>query len=232
MFLQAYEPGERRTAHRALLVRPCRRGDERRSPSEVEVVLSYDETLVLSHLMSRWETDGTESRLPLDDQAEQRVWWDLNAGLEPLIDEAFSDNYLEAVELAWTRLRDPVDERPFEMIISHVSTIEGRGILATGTYVGELPRAGDQLALTEHGRTIDTLTCQGAEGHDARGFGVLLGIENRDRVAEGQVLSVAPERHLGARRSGRHRARGTWLVTKQPPNGTGDLVELAPGAGR
>jgi len=155
------------------------------------VVLSYDETLVLSHLMGRWETDGTESRLPFDDQAEQRVWWDLNAGLEPLIEEAFSDKYLEAVQLAWTMLRDPVDERSFEMTISHVLTIEGRRILATGSYVGELPRTGDQLALTDHGRMSDTLTCLGAEGHDNRGFGVLLGIENRDRLAAGQVLRVA-----------------------------------------
>ncbi len=78
----------------------------RRSPEQIEVVLSYDETLVLSNLMGRWETDGTQDRLPFDDPAERTVWCNLSAGLEPLIDEAFSRQYRQVVEEAWSRVRD------------------------------------------------------------------------------------------------------------------------------
>ena len=48
----------------------------------VEVGLTNDELLVLADLLSRWERDGTQERLPFEDQAERRVIWDLLAVLE------------------------------------------------------------------------------------------------------------------------------------------------------
>lgn len=64
---------------------------------DVTLALSYAEAVVLSDMLSRWERDGTQERLPFEDQAEQRVVWDLTALFEPLIDEAFDASGYESV---------------------------------------------------------------------------------------------------------------------------------------
>lgn len=71
--------------------------------------LSYDELLVLSDLLDRWVNAGSPDSLPFQDQSERRVLWDLGASLEPLVEEALSPNYGEAVAAARAALRDPVD---------------------------------------------------------------------------------------------------------------------------
>ena len=71
--------------------------------------LTNAELVVLSDLLHRWERDGTQSRLPFEDQAEQRVIWDLTAVLEPVTDEAFSSDYGSSVARARDALRDPAD---------------------------------------------------------------------------------------------------------------------------
>jgi hypothetical protein len=53
------------------------------------------------------EQDGTRARLPFEDQAEQRVIWDLLAVLEPVTDEAFSVEYDQAGARARDAIRDP-----------------------------------------------------------------------------------------------------------------------------
>jgi hypothetical protein len=65
--------------------------------SDVTLKLSYAEAVVLSDMLSRWERDGTQERLPFEDQAEQRVVWDLTAVFEPLIDEVFDASGYESV---------------------------------------------------------------------------------------------------------------------------------------
>jgi hypothetical protein len=72
----------------------------------VTLSLRYDEVLVLSDLLARWEGDGTMDGLPFHDQAEQRVLWELAATLEPLVREAFSSNYGEVVARARAAVRD------------------------------------------------------------------------------------------------------------------------------
>lgn len=72
----------------------------------VTLSLRYDEVVVLADLLARWERDGTADSLPFQDQAEQRVLWDLAASLEPLVDEAFSSNYDEVVAAARASVRD------------------------------------------------------------------------------------------------------------------------------
>lgn len=52
----------------------------------VTLRLSYAEAVLLAEMHWRWERDGTQDRLPLQHQAEQRVIWDATALFEPLID--------------------------------------------------------------------------------------------------------------------------------------------------
>ena len=71
--------------------------------------LRYDEVVVLADMLGRWEKDGTLDSLPFQDQAEQRVLWDLSSSLEPLVDEAFSTDYAAVVAAAREDVRDPVE---------------------------------------------------------------------------------------------------------------------------
>jgi len=68
--------------------------------------LCYEQALVLADLLGRWERDGTADSLPFEDQAEQRALWDLAASLEPLVTEAFSTDYAQAVADARAAVRD------------------------------------------------------------------------------------------------------------------------------
>jgi hypothetical protein len=72
--------------------------DATKQPSgDVTLRLSYSETVVLADMLWRWERDGTQDSLPLADQAEQRIIWDLTALFEPLIDEVFDQSGYEGV---------------------------------------------------------------------------------------------------------------------------------------
>jgi hypothetical protein len=80
--------------------------DAARSGDEVTLSLSYDEAIVLSDVLHRWGADGTMDALPFEDQAEERVLWNLTAVLEPMIDEAFAPSYGERLERARAATRD------------------------------------------------------------------------------------------------------------------------------
>lgn len=71
--------------------------------------LRYDQAVILADMLGRWEKDGTLDSLPFDDQAEQRVLWDLAASLEPLVDEAFSTDYAAVLAAARDNVRDPAE---------------------------------------------------------------------------------------------------------------------------
>lgn len=52
-------------------------------------------------------TGRTQDNLPLADQAEQRILWDLSALFEPLIDEVFDkDGYESVVSYSRWQVRD------------------------------------------------------------------------------------------------------------------------------
>lgn len=73
----------------------------------VTLSLRYEEIVVLADLLARWDRDGITDSLPFEDPAEQRVLWDLAASLEPLVDEAFSADYVTVVAAARATIRDP-----------------------------------------------------------------------------------------------------------------------------
>lgn len=66
--------------------------------------LSRDQALVLFEWLSRFNAaDGKR----FEDQAEERVLWDLEAALESAIVEPFSVNYDELLAKARAAVRDP-----------------------------------------------------------------------------------------------------------------------------
>ena len=77
----------------------------------VTVSFTKDEALVLFEWLHRREDLGLDSLEALGcvDQAEQRVIWDLSAVLESTLAEPLRSDYLELVEAARARLRDPVE---------------------------------------------------------------------------------------------------------------------------
>jgi hypothetical protein len=70
----------------------------------VEVTLRYDEALLLSDCLDRLVEEHRD--VIGQDNAERRLWSDLNAVFEPLIDEAFADGYSVALERARQTVRD------------------------------------------------------------------------------------------------------------------------------
>jgi hypothetical protein len=77
------------------------------SLDEVVVRLTYGEAFVLSDMLSRWERAGTDGTRAFEDEAERRLVQDLTAVFEPVIDEAFANDYAASVERARASLRDP-----------------------------------------------------------------------------------------------------------------------------
>ena len=73
------------------------------SPSSITIELSNDEALVLFEFLSRFDEEGNYS---FQDQAEQRVLWDLACILEKQIVELFSPHYDEALKAAREKVRD------------------------------------------------------------------------------------------------------------------------------
>ncbi len=69
----------------------------------VRIELTGDEGLVLLDLLTRI---NATSPLTLEDQAEQRVLWDLESMLERQVTDVFSGNYRERVQAAREAVRD------------------------------------------------------------------------------------------------------------------------------
>ena len=79
-------------------------GDERNG--EVRIELPRSEELVLFEVLSRF---SAEDRLTVEDQAEARVLWNVQALLERKLTEPFSDNYAELLVRAKKELRGKVE---------------------------------------------------------------------------------------------------------------------------
>lgn len=73
------------------------------SKPKITLELSHDEALVLFDWLYRF--DQSEHKT-FEDQAEQRVLWNIEAMLESVLVEPFDVNYKELVEEARARVRD------------------------------------------------------------------------------------------------------------------------------
>ena len=71
---------------------------------DIVLGLSGDQALVLFEWLAR--TGAGEQPAAFEDQAEQRVLWDLEAALEKHLAEPFKSNYRELLEAARGRVRD------------------------------------------------------------------------------------------------------------------------------
>ena len=69
----------------------------------VRIELTGDEALVLFEFLERFSESG---KLVLEDQAEQRVLWDLTCILEQKLVQPFALNYEELLSQARDRVRD------------------------------------------------------------------------------------------------------------------------------
>lgn len=73
------------------------------SEEKVTVELTRDEAIVLFEWLARF--NEVEDR-QFEDQAEERVLWDLEAMLEKILWEPFSDRYGDILARARERVRD------------------------------------------------------------------------------------------------------------------------------
>jgi len=73
------------------------------TPDRVGIELSRDEALVLYEWVSHF---NKREDVVFDDQAEQRVLWDIEASLESSLDEPFADSYSDLLTAARARVRD------------------------------------------------------------------------------------------------------------------------------
>ena len=73
----------------------------------VSLSLSDDEALVLFEWLSKF--NGEEHPSLFQDQAEQRVLWDLEAVLEEVISVTFDKDYINILSKARENIRDPLD---------------------------------------------------------------------------------------------------------------------------
>jgi hypothetical protein len=71
------------------------------------MTLSRDEALVFFEWLHRF--NNQEEGRQFDDQAEQRVLWDLEASLEATLDELFDADYDSKLTAARSRVRDSRD---------------------------------------------------------------------------------------------------------------------------
>ncbi len=73
------------------------------SAERIEIILSRDEALILFELLAR--LDELENK-PMIDEAEQKVLWNLEAKLEPLLIEIVKPDYKELVAKAKARVKN------------------------------------------------------------------------------------------------------------------------------
>lgn len=69
---------------------------------KVSIELTRSEALVLFEFLTRFSKDNV---LKLEDQAEERVLWDLCCSLESILVEPFAKNYPDLLEKARAEIR-------------------------------------------------------------------------------------------------------------------------------
>ncbi|MBO0360119.1 hypothetical protein J0X19_19315 [Hymenobacter sp. BT186] len=71
---------------------------------EVNIKLTKDEALVLFEFLARF--NESDNPTIFEDQAEQRVLWDIECILEKQLVEPFSPYYMDIIKEARNRIRD------------------------------------------------------------------------------------------------------------------------------
>ena len=82
------------------------------SKKTVVIELSEDEALVLNQWLSRFNSQELEDghvRIQFEDQAEQRVLWNIECDLERQIGCIFSADYSDQLVAARAAVRDPAE---------------------------------------------------------------------------------------------------------------------------
>lgn len=74
---------------------------------EIAIRLTRDQALVLFEWLAR--TGAADQPVEFEDQAEQRVLWDLESALESVLTEPLREDYRALVKTARARLRDSAD---------------------------------------------------------------------------------------------------------------------------
>lgn len=74
---------------------------------KINISLNKDEALVLFEFLSRFSE--SDSKLTIEDQAEERVLWNLCCDLEKILVEPFQENCDELLNQARERVRDKND---------------------------------------------------------------------------------------------------------------------------
>ena len=69
----------------------------------ISIQLSKERALVLFELLSRFTN---EENLNIEDQAEERVLWDILSDLESILTEPFDPDYKKLLETARSNIRD------------------------------------------------------------------------------------------------------------------------------
>ena len=72
---------------------------------DISIGLSRDQALVLFEWLAR--TGASDQPAEFEDQAEQRVLWDLEAVLESVLTEPLNADYRQRLDAARGRVRDP-----------------------------------------------------------------------------------------------------------------------------
>lgn len=79
--------------------------DHKKEEGKIIIEFSKNEALVLSDWLYRFnENDNLEKQI--EDQAEERVLWDLECCFEKTIDTLYSKDYSKHLELARREVRD------------------------------------------------------------------------------------------------------------------------------
>jgi hypothetical protein len=73
----------------------------------VVLTLSQEQALVLFDFLTRFSADGT---LTIQDQAEERVLWDMCCDLESMLVEPFSAEYAAHLQQARAAIRDTEED--------------------------------------------------------------------------------------------------------------------------
>ncbi len=73
------------------------------SADEIGIYLNKNEALVFFEFLSRY---SDSDKMDIEDQAEQRILWNLTCLLESDLAEPFAENYGDLLEAARSEIRD------------------------------------------------------------------------------------------------------------------------------
>ena len=82
--------------------------DKNLKDNQLNIGLTRDEAIVLFDFLGRFNEKDDDSHF--EDQAEQRVLWDIECILEKKLAEPFQENYMQILELARKNVRDNESE--------------------------------------------------------------------------------------------------------------------------